>query len=92
MYGFPGTPRWSPNGKWVAFDHHPDRHSQIYLIDSEGRNLHAVTSGNHVNVVPSWSCDGTALYFASNRTGSWQVRALNRAGSSGDPARRLRSF
>jgi Tol biopolymer transport system component/DNA-binding winged helix-turn-helix (wHTH) protein len=71
--GFPGTPRWSPDGKWVAFDHHPDRHSQIYLIDSEGRNLHAVTSGNHVNVVPSWSRDGTALYFASNRTGTWQV-------------------
>jgi Tol biopolymer transport system component len=42
--GFSGTPRWSPDGKWIAFDHHHD-----------------------------WSRDGTAVYFASNRTGSWQV-------------------
>jgi Tol biopolymer transport system component/DNA-binding winged helix-turn-helix (wHTH) protein len=71
--GFPGTPRWSSDGKWIAFDHHPERYSQIYLIDSEGRNLHTVTSGNYQNVVPSWSRDGAAIYFASNRTGTWQV-------------------
>jgi Tol biopolymer transport system component len=71
--GFSGTPRWSPDGKWIAFDHHHERHSQIYLIDSEGRNLRVVTSGNYENVVPGWSRDGTAVYFASNRTGSWQV-------------------
>jgi Tol biopolymer transport system component/DNA-binding winged helix-turn-helix (wHTH) protein len=71
--GFSGTPRWSPDGRWIAFDHHHETHSQIYLVDSEGRNKHAVTSGNYENVVPSWSRDGTAVYFASNRTGSWQV-------------------
>jgi hypothetical protein len=71
--GFSGTPRWSPDGKWIAFDHHNERHSQIYLIDSEGRNMHVVTSGNYENLVPGWSRDGTAVYFASNRTGSLQV-------------------
>jgi len=35
--------------------------------------MHAVTSGNYENVVPGWSRDGTAVYFASNRTRSWQV-------------------
>ncbi|MEA2538787.1 MAG: hypothetical protein QOH35_153 [Acidobacteriaceae bacterium] len=71
--GFPGTPRWSPDGRWIAFDHHPESYSQIYLIDSEGRNLHLVTSGSYQHVVPSWSRDGAAIYFASNRTGAWQV-------------------
>jgi len=71
--GFSGTPRWSPDGRWIAFDHHPVTHGQIYLIDHEGRNLHVVTSGNYENVVPGWSRDGTALYFASNRSGSWQI-------------------
>jgi Tol biopolymer transport system component/DNA-binding winged helix-turn-helix (wHTH) protein len=71
--GYPGTPRWSPDGKWIAFDHRPVTHGQTYLIDSEGRNLHVVTSGNYENVVPGWSRDGTALYFASNRSGSWQI-------------------
>jgi hypothetical protein len=71
--GCSGTPRWSPDGKWIAFDYHPLKHGQIYLIDSEGRNTHIVTSGNYENIVPAWSRDGTGVYFASNRTGSWQV-------------------
>jgi Tol biopolymer transport system component/DNA-binding winged helix-turn-helix (wHTH) protein len=71
--GYSGTPRWSPDGKWVAFDYHPGAHAQIYLVDSEGRNLHALTSGNYENCVASWSRDGRAVYFASNRTGDWQV-------------------
>jgi Tol biopolymer transport system component/DNA-binding winged helix-turn-helix (wHTH) protein len=71
--GYPGTPRWSPNGKWVAVDYHPTAHGQIYLVDSEGRNLRPLTSGNYEDSVPSWSRDGKAVYFASDRTGEWQV-------------------
>jgi Tol biopolymer transport system component len=71
--GYAGTPRWSPDGKWIAFDYDPEAHRQIYLIDSEGRNLHMVTSGNYENVVPGWSRDGKGVYFASTRTGSFQV-------------------
>ena len=35
--------------------------------------MHMVAAGNYENVVPGWSRDGTAVYFASNRAGSWQV-------------------
>jgi hypothetical protein len=71
--GFTGTPRWSPDGQWIAFDYHPVTHGQIYLIDSDGRNMHVVTSGNYESLVPGWSRNGTDVYFASNRTGSLQV-------------------
>ena len=75
--GFAGTPRWSPDCKWIAFDYRINTHSQIYMVDSEGRNLHAVTAGDWENAVPSWSRDGASIYFSSNRTGSWQVWKRN---------------
>ncbi|QNI32740.1 PD40 domain-containing protein [Alloacidobacterium dinghuense] len=50
-----GTPRWSPDGKWVAFDTYLPHGPQIFVIDAEGRNLHAITSGADENCVPSWS-------------------------------------
>jgi len=42
-------------------------------MDSEGRNVHALTSGNYENAVPRWSRDGHAMYFSSNRTGEPQI-------------------
>ena len=71
--GYPGTPRWSPDDRRVVFDYHQSPHSQIYVVDAEGRNQHRITSGDYENVVPNWSRDGNSIYFASNRTGRWQV-------------------
>jgi Tol biopolymer transport system component/DNA-binding winged helix-turn-helix (wHTH) protein len=71
--GYPGTPRWSPDDRLVVFDYHTSPHGQIYVVDAEGRNQRRITSGDYENVVPSWSRDGNSIYFASNRTGRWQV-------------------
>ena len=43
------------------------------VIDAEGRNQHVVVSGEYDNEVPAWSSDGKAIYFGSDRTGSFQV-------------------
>ena len=70
---YSGTPRWSPDGKWIAFDSVTPSGSQIFLIDAEGRNLRAITQGRYLNVVPSWSRDGKAIYFSSIRSGTKEV-------------------
>lgn len=70
---YSGTPRWSPDGSWIAFDNYTSHGVQIFAVDSAGRNLHQVTSGPSDNVVPSWSRDGKAIYLASRRTGNWEI-------------------
>jgi Tol biopolymer transport system component/DNA-binding winged helix-turn-helix (wHTH) protein len=70
---FSGTPRWSSDGRWIAFDARVEDHAHIYVVDAEGRNLHPITHGDSDNVVPSWSRDGRFIYFASPRTGSRQI-------------------
>jgi Tol biopolymer transport system component/DNA-binding winged helix-turn-helix (wHTH) protein len=67
------APRWSPDGKWLAFDVEREGYRQIYLMDSDGRNQRSLTSGNFNNQLPTWSRDGTAVYFASSRSAGWQV-------------------
>jgi Tol biopolymer transport system component/DNA-binding winged helix-turn-helix (wHTH) protein len=72
-----GSPHWSPDAKWIAMDGRFGYHSQIYSVDSEGRNFHVITSGDHENEVPRWSRDGRSIYFSSNRTGEWQLWRRN---------------
>jgi Tol biopolymer transport system component/DNA-binding winged helix-turn-helix (wHTH) protein len=71
--GHSGTPRWSPDGQFIAFDNRNQSQSQIYVMDADGRNQRKLTSGNYDHVVPSWSRDGRFIYFASEQNGSFEV-------------------
>jgi Tol biopolymer transport system component/DNA-binding winged helix-turn-helix (wHTH) protein len=71
--GHSGTPRWSPDGKFIAFDNRNQSQSQVYVMDADGRNQRKLTSGDYDHVVPSWSRDGRFIYFASNQNGSSEV-------------------
>jgi len=77
-----GTPRWSPDGKWVVFVRRPTDRAQIFIIDAEGGNMHALTGGEHENDVPMWSRDGKAVYFASDRTGRYELWKQDLASST----------
>jgi Tol biopolymer transport system component/DNA-binding winged helix-turn-helix (wHTH) protein len=73
FHGHAGTPRWSPDGKSIAFDYRPGLRSHIYVMDSVGRNQHMVSSDRFEQQAPSWSRDGKSIYFTANNTGDWQV-------------------
>ncbi|HXR39642.1 MAG TPA: hypothetical protein VN776_11140, partial [Terracidiphilus sp.] len=58
-------PRWSPDGKRLAFsDAPPDGHSKVYTISADGGALEALTSGEHNENNPMWSPDGNSLVLA----------------------------
>jgi Tol biopolymer transport system component len=64
----------------LAFDTRPEAQADIYVISSIGGTPRRLTQSPFEDVVPSWSSDGAWVYFASNRTGVWQVWRAPSAG------------
>lgn len=54
-------PRWSPNGKQIAFHSNVEGNFEIYLIDADGANLTRVTTYAGLDQFPEWSPDGQQL-------------------------------
>jgi Tol biopolymer transport system component/DNA-binding winged helix-turn-helix (wHTH) protein len=68
----PGTwqcsPTWSPDGRQIAFDSQAEDGSwHIWLADSQGGTLQQVTKDPGDQNMPTWSRDGTSLYFSWKR-------------------------
>jgi Tol biopolymer transport system component/tRNA A-37 threonylcarbamoyl transferase component Bud32 len=81
---FAGSPRWSPDGRWLAFDSQDaDPQWDIYVIEAAGGKPRRITNHPADDHVPSWSLDGKWIYFGSDRTGSQQIFRVPAAG--GEP-------
>src|SRR5713226_8953069 len=79
--GHDSDPKWSPDGRWIAFlserktssqkndgsdgDTKDEGVSQIYLISPSGGEAFAVTQGEEEVHSFSWSADSQTLYFAT---------------------------
>jgi len=65
------APRWSPDGRWIAFLSEGNSGSkeepvaQLYLISPAGGEAFAVTQGDEEVHSFSWSPDSHTLYFAT---------------------------
>lgn len=69
-----GTPRWSPDDRWIAFDSRgQDGGWNIWIVEAAGGRARQLTRGVGDNVIPSWSRDKKWIYFASNRSGRFEV-------------------
>src|SRR5579884_1061460 len=60
-------PRWSPDGKWIAFTSLRTGNFDIFLIPAEGGEARQVTVNSASDWVNDWSPDGTKLLFYSVR-------------------------
>jgi len=60
-------PRWSPDGKEIAFfGHPPGEPSQVYIVPAAGGAPQLVYHGTNL-ADPNWSPDGKSLVFGGNR-------------------------
>jgi Tol biopolymer transport system component len=79
-----GSPSWSPDGRWIAFDGNNGVESRkIYLLDVLGGKPRRLTGpGPSTDSVPAWSPDGRWVYYSSDHGGLrniWKVPAAGGA-------------
>ena len=68
-------PRWAPDGQRLAFvglNAGANNHD-IYVAHASGAGLRRLTDEPSTEQWPAWSHDGKWIYFASDRTGTWQL-------------------
>lgn len=75
-------PRISPDGKRIVYVRqfaeilNDRRHSNLWIVNSDGSGHRPLTTGNYNDSSPRWSADGAELVFLSNRDGTPQIYRL----------------
>jgi Tol biopolymer transport system component len=66
---FGSTPKFSPDGRWIAFDvgGSDTYHSKIYLIPAKGGSPEQFQAHFAAAWIPRWSPDGNHILFAGRR-------------------------
>ena len=67
-------PKFSPDGKWIAFTAEYDGNLDVYVISSEGGQPKRLTYHPSADIVLDWTPDGTGVLFRSDRFAAPQHR------------------
>jgi dipeptidyl aminopeptidase/acylaminoacyl peptidase len=65
------SPRWSPDGRWLAFVADRGQGAQLHLASLAGGDPRPLTEAPHGVSQPVWSPDGQRLAYVA-RTGEWK--------------------
>ena len=61
-------PRWSPDGKWIAFTgRQTGQPWRIFLVRPDGSEMHEASTGTDSQGAPTWSPDGRSIYYGNLR-------------------------
>jgi dipeptidyl aminopeptidase/acylaminoacyl peptidase len=80
MNGHTRRPRWSPDGRQVAFDARASGsyHTDIYVVNARGGEPRRLTTDVSQDTWATWSADGQWIYYLRHVRGSpeiWKVPA-----------------
>ena len=71
------APRWSADGRFLAFTSYKDGNPDIYMRDLEGGSTKKLASYRGVNIPGSWSKDGERLLVTLSREGNPDIYDMN---------------
>ncbi|MBZ0289927.1 MAG: hypothetical protein K8I30_20050 [Anaerolineae bacterium] len=72
-----GSPMWSPDGEWIAFESRRTGKWQLYLISADGWKRRQLTHESVDSRLPVWSPDGAYLVYTSNPNSNWDLYRLD---------------
>ena len=76
-------PRWSPDGRrLVCSVASTASAASIHVIDASSGASRRLTDGAALEKWPTWAADGQSIYYASNRSGTWQIWKVSLAGGA----------
>ncbi len=86
--GFDGQPRFSPDGKAIAYVTDRSGYENLWLVDPDGHNPRALTKDKDAQYIsPAWTPDGRYLVVSRNKTGilgsKYDLVLLNASGGTG---------
>jgi dipeptidyl aminopeptidase/acylaminoacyl peptidase len=89
LYGKPSTrvlsPKWSPDGQWIAFIAQETERDEIYLIRPNGEGLHQLTNSGYDVAQFEWAPGSRQLAVIFNRNGTFDLSLVEvEAGSVTD--------
>jgi dipeptidyl aminopeptidase/acylaminoacyl peptidase len=66
-------PRWSPDGKWIAFLSQQEGHDDLWLVKPDGSGLRQITRLGYDIGWPAWSPDGKSIACTVDRAGAFDL-------------------
>ena len=90
-YESPHCPRWSPDGRFIAYEAMSEGNWQLYVCDEDGGNRRRLTNDPLNERTACWSGDGAYLYYIKDQSSVWRM-PMDKSARTNGPAQPWAEF